>query len=126
MKKSCALLVILASLSAFADPLPVDDLGGAAVIVKSGIVEDPNGATWEVGPGLYVNGVAWKHVQNGFGALQAQNQDLTNKLKSANQKILDCAATIPGLPTWAYVAISAGLTILTGVASYFMVKDSVK
>lgn len=125
MKKNLSVLIVAALLATttFADPLPTDERGGAGVIVKSGIVEDPSGATWDVGPGLYINDFAWGEVKAGFNALKAQNSELTKSLQAANVKILDCSAYIPGLPAWAYVAISFGLSALTVVAGYFSIKE---
>lgn len=124
MKSLVAIVVALSVTTAFADPLPTDERGGAGLIVKEGLLIDNEDNTWDVGPGLYVNDVAWKEIKAGFNALKSQNSDLTKSLQAANVKILECAAFIPGLPAWAYVAISFGLSALTLVAGYFAIKDA--
>ena len=103
----------LMSFCAFAD----------VVDVKDAVIVTPDDKTVEVHGGAWFDPAALANLQDVFTSILAQNEELTAKLKSANKKIIECTAYVPGLPAWAYLAITVSLTALSSVAAYFALKD---
>lgn len=115
MRKIIAIM-LLVSVPSLAEP--------TSYIVKAGTLLTDGDEIVEVDAGMFLNDEGAKAIRNTMGALIDQNELLIQKLTSANQKIADCKPYIPGLPTWAYVAITAGLTVLTAVASIFVAREA--
>lgn len=111
-----AAVLLLACASAWADPVSFK--------VKSGMLVNDKDETIQVDSGLYLNDDAVAQVKSTVAALAGQNADLIAKLEDANQKIMSSPALLPGLPTWATIAISATLSVLTAVASFFAIKEA--
>lgn len=109
--------LLMASLAA-ADPISVK--------AKSGLIQKADDSLVEVGSGLFLNDEALNEVKTALDALKSQNAGLILSLESANKKIADCSPSVPGLPTWATILISTGLTVLSMVAGFFAVREATK
>lgn len=117
MRKLTAVLVILASLSAFAaEPSSIE--------VREGLLVDKDGTEFTVNGGLYLNQTGWDQVVFVVQSLEEQNGKLIAGLKTANVRIASGSASIAGLPTWASVVISAALSILTATVGFFVVREA--
>lgn len=84
--------------------------------VKAGTLLTEDDQVIEVDSGLFLNKEGADVVRSTMTGLIDQNAQLIASLERANAKLDECSTFIPGLPTWAYVAISVALTALTAVA----------
>jgi hypothetical protein len=91
--------------------------------VKDAVIVTPEDTTVEVHGGAYFGQDNLNNLQDVFTSILAQNEELTAKLVSANKKIVECTAFVPGLPAWAYVAITTALSVLTIGVGFFALKD---
>lgn len=111
-----SLTLLLASMAAGADPISIK--------VKEGVLVRPDESTVTVDAGIYLNEEGRLAVMADIAKMEEANLNLTLALQRANQTIKDCSGYVPGLPGWAYAAISIGLTALTGLATYFAIAGS--